>query len=73
MDKYQWALEQAMAGQKYWDKKAAINQVFFETKHFNKNALEEALRKHDSLKADIMDEADNLVVMLDNFVKSFDE
>ena len=73
MDKYQFALQQALVGLKYWDKKARINQVFFETKHVNEHAGEEARRKHASLKADMQDEAAQLVEMLDEFVESLDE
>ena len=73
MDKYQWALQQAINGQKYWERKARITQTFFETKHFNKNALEEARRKHIAVEDDVLDAANDLVIILDNFVKSFDE
>lgn len=73
MDKYQFALQQALVGLEYWDKKARINQVFFETKHVNKHAGEQAARKHESLRYDIQDEAAQLVEMLDQFVQSLDE
>jgi|DEB0MinimDraft_6_1074348.scaffolds.fasta_scaffold131637_2 hypothetical protein len=64
MDKFQFALQQALNATKYHFRKKEIINTYFETKHEVEDAFEVSRKKINLLEHEVYDEAEDILKML---------